>query len=170
MVLKTVKMNKRAPHVKYSQKVCDFICDQIKQGESLRSMCSKYPGKVPCREAIWDWRSKYPEFKAQFNDALQVFFFDKIDEIEYLSKKVVEEQEGVLCSSKAEAMSRRVYIDALRLRIDTLKFTLAKMASKFVKELQDTPQIAIAMPNINVISYKQIEPETIEPVEVKRLS
>ena len=138
--------------IRYSKALGNFICDKIEDGICLAETCRKFP-KMPAESSVYDWKKMYPEFKKQIDAAYVTFFYKKIDEIEMLSKEPVPE--GM------DKMAARLWLDSKRIRIDTLKFTLGKLAPKLVPDLRDMPTTAIGItaPTITIMNYSQASPQ-----------
>lgn len=67
------------PSVKYSQEICDEICERIGMGQTLRQI-SAVVG-FPDRRQIYRWRLKYPEFLAAIDKADEMSDVATMDEI-----------------------------------------------------------------------------------------
>lgn len=107
--------------VKYSQKAAEFLCEQIEEGASAKSVVLKYPDMFPSYRNIWRWRRDMPEFREMIDAAYESYVMCKIDEIEEISKE--KTPQGL------EKMDILAYNNDKRARIDVLKFTIAKTAS-----------------------------------------
>lgn len=149
---------------KYSKGLLNFITDKICEGISLREICKTFKDDVPAEKTIYLWKKQYPECKKALDEAYQTFFYKKLDELEELSKEAMRLTSSLKSVEKDEAAAIRLKLEGLRQRIDTLKFTVAKIAPKMVPDLRDIPSTQVAViPNINVINYSQSEnPKLIE--------
>jgi hypothetical protein len=163
---------------KYSQAIAKTICTKVEEGISVAALC-KNSDYFPDEATIYRWKKQYPEFKQALNDAYQIFFYKKIDEIEELSKELLnvdkdlKELNGLDAQEvKGWQAARRAHQDAIRMRLDTLKFILAKLAPKLVNDLKDQPvnQALTVMPNIVIMNYSKPEDEkNITPSSTPRL-
>lgn len=62
---------RRSPYIKYSAEVAALVCERVATHPiGLRKLCDMYDD-MPDKEAILDWRYKYPEFAANFNISKQ---------------------------------------------------------------------------------------------------
>lgn len=163
-----------APPVKLSKAIVSFLCDKIEDGITISKICKEYKHHelVPEEKTIYRWKKKYPEFKVALNEAYQTFFYKKMDELEDLSEeyKQIEEELAVLSDAagkdrvhfnkfKAALMSSKDHRDNVKMRIDTLKFILGKLAPKLVTELADQSKQIVAPTSIVVVNYKDQRPD-----------
>ena len=138
-------MAKALTTIKYSQALARMICDNVEDGITVAEQCKKNDN-LPTERTIYRWKKQYPEFSKMLFDSYQIFFIKKIDEIDDLSNAPLPE--GLDKIALNAELNRR------RIRIDALKFILAKLAPKMVPELRDTPTTAVAvMPQIQIIKY-----------------
>lgn len=148
------KLLEQASHVqvfsqKYTKALGEFICAKVEDGTTVKDIAESYKNQGMVDEAtIYRWRKKFPEFKYALDQAYQIFFYRKIDELEELSKKPIDEANG-RSSNGLEIAQRKI-------RVDALKFILTKIAPKMCSELRDTPQTQIAvLPTINIVKYQE---------------
>lgn len=137
---------------RYSAALTNFFCDKIEDGETIAEICRNYKDQgIPNEKQIYRWKKRHPEFKEAIDLSYQTFFYKKIDELEELSKAELPKD------MDKQALSAEV--NRRRIRIDALKFILAKLAPKMVPDLRDTPQNAVQvnLPPINIVNYKKLD-------------
>ena len=123
------KKNKGGRPTKYSKWKAKAICMRIMDGESLRSICSrKY---YPSRRAVFYWLNSNAEFLHQYTQAREIqqeLFYDELFEIaddgsnDYYMKTAKD-------GSEYEAVDHE-NINRSRLRVDTRKWVMERMAAK----------------------------------------
>lgn len=157
---------------KYTKTLGEFICNKVEEGISVRQLCKdaeKYG--VPREKTIYRWCKKYPEFGENMMAARKTWFLMQIDELDELSKELMIANKALETCEKDEASAKRLYADSVKIRIDTLKFSLAKMAGRFVPEMQDQ-QNQTVLPVINIISYAKEDLKKLKDItpDVKQIS
>lgn len=178
-----------ATNKKYSKAFLEFICDHVADGMTVKAICEKYPRDLcPEERTVYRWKKKYPEFNKALEEAYQTFFYKKLDEIEELSKELLDNEKSIKeleaidasADSKKEAndakknwlYARKARQDAIRMRLDVLKFTISKIAPKMVPELKDTPAsqaIAYTPPQITIINFQEPKKELLEVKAVDQI-
>lgn len=138
--------------LKYSKGMADFICDKIEEGMTLKEVCEKYKGQVPDEKTLYRWKKKYPEFKDMLGEAYHTFFFKLIDEMKYLADQELDD--NLTPAEKTLELKQRDQ------KIKANQFLLQKIAPLFVRELEkkSDPMVNFQLPQIQVISYKDVEP------------
>ncbi len=147
----------KAPNKPYSQARANFICEHIGEGMHLSEVLKKYPDQCPSEHTVYNWKKQHPEFKLALDMAYQDLFFKKVDVLEACSKELLEIVDEDKSMGKENYYNFRARSDALRQRIDVLKFQLAKLAPKICDDLKDNNQLQIAIPQITVINYADRE-------------
>lgn len=168
---------------KYSPGLARMIVDHIEDGMTIAEICRKYPDMIcltmkpeTAERQVHRWRRLYPDFNKAVNLGYQTLMIKQIDEVNDLSKELLELDSkirelqsnltgenayDILEQVKIEAIRMRERRDNIRVRIDVIKFNLAKLAPKMVPELRD--QVAlVAPPTIQIIRYTEPEIKTIE--------
>lgn len=107
------------PRGKYSKAAADRIIAAIENGSSLRTAAKQEHVTAP---AVLKWKKRYPEFGKQYADACATKYQGYSDEIDDILDEADE------AARDPEYGSQR--LAALRLRIDTRKWQLAKMLPK----------------------------------------
>lgn len=163
--LLTPKVNKKATlfQPKYSIKLTEFIVDKIESGMNLADVCKKFGpesgGVVPNETNCYRWKKKYPEFKAAIDAAYQTFIFKLMDEGDSLTKEVMEitsalKNAGDNEEARFEATKLRGRLDAVKMRMKYIEFTLTRIAPKLVPDLKESQSnINVALPAITLINY-----------------
>lgn len=146
---------------KYSAKLTEFICDKIEEGMNLSEVCKKFGsangGVVPTEKNCYKWKKKFPEFKKAVDEAYQTFIFKLMDEGDGLTKEVMEISKALKNASdneeaRFEATKLRGRLDAAKMRMKYIEFTLTRIAPKLVPDLKES-QSNIALPAITLINY-----------------
>lgn len=104
---------------KWSKAACERICEHVANGASLRKACEKAGVKYATAQ---DWRKKHKDFADQYARACEKKYHGYADE---LDDTLNEADEAAL--DPAYGNQR---LAALKLRIDTRKWQLAKMLPK----------------------------------------
>ena len=93
----------------YSAAVAQILCDRLAEGESLRAICSD--PAMPTKKAVMLWLASKPPFLRQYEIARMA----QADALFELMQEIADSGENV---------------PHARLRVDTLKWRLARMAPK----------------------------------------
>jgi hypothetical protein len=113
----------------YSVQIAEIICSRIGDGESLRQICAS-PG-MPGKSSIMRWLEANPEFRDQYARARELqaeHWAEEIIEIADDSRNDFVEKEG-RDGSTYEAVDGE-HINRSRLRVDTRKWLMARLAPK----------------------------------------
>lgn len=98
---------------KYTEELALEICIRIQKGESLRAIC-ECEG-MPERHTVFNWTMKNEKFFTQYRDAMDIRLETRIEEMQDLCDKALEEPGKV---------------QAYKLKIETLKWEASKLKSK----------------------------------------
>jgi hypothetical protein len=108
--------------MEYSQELADAICELIAQGNSMRAICSS--DAMPAKSSIFKWLREHKEFADQYarakEDALELY----ADELVEIADDISDDVSGEL------QMPNSVAVQRARLRVDTRKWILSKLAAK----------------------------------------
>lgn len=104
----------------YSPELASIVLTRIANGESVREI--SLDKDMPSREAIREWRNKYPEFSKAYLDAKRICAEEYFEEIEDLIKSAED----------------RVDLEKKRYFAETIKWKLSKM---FPKKYGDKPDL-----------------------------
>lgn len=142
---------------KYSKALANVICGKIEDGITIAEMGRDV--NFPDESTIHRWQKQYPDFRIQVKAAYAIFFYKMLDEINDLSKELldIEKDKQDIAdltttggNVKTWIYAKRARQDAIKIRIDTLKFALAKLAPKFVEDLKEVPSQLQGAGNITV--------------------
>ncbi len=177
---------KRGPSTKYNKALGVFIASKVEDGMTLKAVHAQYP-EVPTPKTIIEWKKAFPEFNDLMKQAYGTQIYNQMDEMKDLSEELLRIDESLsakimnaqksgdegelkeaLMYAKIHSATLRDRRDNIRVRLDTIKFSLSKLAHIFLSEFKESPKTAIQVniPTVQVINYK----DTIEhPVEVKSI-
>lgn len=100
------------------------VCMRLTMGESLRKICARKG--YPSRHAIFRWITSNPQFRDQYAQARELqqeVFYDEIFEIaDDGGNDYIETEQGAKLNSE--------HVQRSRLRIDTRKWVMERMAAK----------------------------------------
>lgn len=114
----------------YSQELSIKICTRLGLGESLRSICRDE--EMPCMASVMGWLTTKPSFLEQYARAREIQAETQFDEMIDIVDQPPElaritDKNGELVEVKFDS----AYVQWMKLRIDTRKWTAARMASKY---------------------------------------
>ncbi len=114
----------RRAHIKYSPEVAARVCERVATHPvGLRKLCDMYDD-MPDKEAILDWRYKYPDFAANFNISKQ------------FQAEIMAEEMNDLCEVPTYFDRQGIErVDAGRvacqkLKVDSIKWQAARLAPR----------------------------------------
>ena len=123
----------------YTQELSNKICTRLGLGESLRKICRDED--MPCLSSVMSWLTTKPAFLEQYARAREIQAETQFDEmidivdqppdLNYVTGKNGEQIEVKFDSS---------YVAWMKLRIDTRKWTAARMASKYNERVMPTEE------------------------------
>lgn len=146
----------------YSDKVANDICIRIALGESLRKICMEE--EMPAQSSVYEWLLRYPDFsekyvrarelqaETQFDELVDIV--DQPPELSYVTGKNGEPIEVKFDSS---------YVAWMKLRVDTRKWTAARMAPrkygehKQAEEQTDPTVIDVSVRDMLDVAVKRLE-------------
>jgi len=127
-------MGKRAPKVRFSKKVCDFICDKVAEGLTVAEICDRrFKEITPSSATVYRWERKYKTFKENLTASYDIFFQRKLEELEFISTEPA--------ASLYPDLDYKERAEARRARLDTLKFELGKLAPVMAKRFRETRKV-----------------------------
>jgi hypothetical protein len=120
---------KRGRPSDYSTRIAEIICLRIGDGESLRRICAE--SEMPSKTSVMRWLGANTEFRDQYARAREMqaeHWADEIIEIadDGTNDYVIKERGD---GSKFEAVDGE-HINRSRLRVDTRKWLMARLAPK----------------------------------------
>lgn len=114
---------------KYTQKLADAICEQLADGNSLRTICSTQ--KMPNRSTVFRWLAENAIFRDQYAHAREEQADTLADEIIDIADKAVL-GERVKKDSRGKVIERQTgdMVERSKLRIDARKWYAGKLKPK----------------------------------------
>jgi hypothetical protein len=142
--------------VQKSEKVISFILDKMcDEGLLIGTICRKYPTQTPAPKTFYRWESEDPELYDRVSQAYYVWLMGKMEELEYVSTT-----DSRILFPEIEDFRERS--EARRVRLDTLKFSLGKMApilSKRFSPKQEVHHTGDGGVILNIMDYGTKEKE-----------
>jgi hypothetical protein len=115
----------------YTIELAETICDRIAEGESLRSICADED--MPDKKTVLRWLRKDEEFRAHYAQAREDQAEHLLDEIFQIADDTTNDTEYGDAGPKANTE----WISRSRLRVDTRKWAMSKLAPKKYGEKLD---------------------------------
>lgn len=119
----------------FSQETADAICSRLAEGESLRQICTDEV--MPGKSTVMRWLSSNTEFRDQYARAREA-------QADYWAEEIIEiSDESALDSIATEDGAARInseFVARSRLRVDTRKWLMARMAPKKYGDKLDIDQ------------------------------
>jgi hypothetical protein len=113
----------------YTQDIGDSICERLAEGESLRGICK--PDDMPSMKSVLRWLAKFPEFRIQYLEACEAreaHLFEEMREIaDDGSNDWMDRKNG---DGSTTRVVDHEHINRSKLRVDTIKWQLARMNPK----------------------------------------
>jgi hypothetical protein len=106
------------------------ICDRIAQGESLRHICML--PRMPSKPTVLRWLEQFPEFRTHYAHARELqadHFLEQIQEIAHDGRNDWEVLESERTGQDRIVLNAE-HVQRSRLRVDTLKWVMSKLAPK----------------------------------------
>lgn len=154
----------------YSPEIVDAICDRMAEGKGLVEICSA--PDMPGRSTVYRWIESNADFRrrhAKAREAQMDYYAELILKIAFdESGDVIYDQDK---DGKTSAVANHAKVQRDRLKVDTLKWTAARLfpkryGDKFellaaVNET-DEPRPAIVSwePSVRLITYPMVDPAT----------
>lgn len=116
----------------YTPEVAAEICERIALGETLVSICKdeKLPSEQTVRRWCWEGKPEHEEFRAAYARAREAQMDAWADEIVTISDDGSQDTKYVGRDGKELAVCDAEWISRSRLRVDTRKFLMAKIAPR----------------------------------------
>lgn len=146
----------------YTDELANEICVRLGLGESLRKICSDED--MPCLASVMGWLTKKPDFLEQYTRAREIQaetqfdeLIDIVDQPPELSR--VTDKNGELVEVKFDSS----YVAWMKLRVDTRKWTAARMAPKRygehkqAEEQTDPTVIDVSVRDMLDVAVKRLE-------------
>ena len=120
---------KKSP-IRYSESFADYFCDlMVEHSLEVKTLCAKFPDATPSFTTIYKWSSKYPYFETALIKAREHIVSTWLDDLIAL--------EQAECPPLLAKDEMRAYYGDMRLRIDILKFKLAKIAHMITEKYKN---------------------------------
>lgn len=108
--------------MEYSQELADAICELVASGKGIRTICSAE--NMPAMSSIFKWLNEHEEFSEQYARAKAEVLENYADELVEISDDSSNDVSGEL------NMPNSVAVQRAKLRVDTRKWILSKLAAK----------------------------------------
>jgi len=167
------KINKSRGESLYSKALGVFIASKIAEGLTMKQIHTQYP-EVPTPKTQIEWKKKFPEFNDLVKEAYGTQIMQQMDEANELSQELLRIDEELrdkiktaqnsgdeaamkeaLLFAKIHSATLRDRRDNIRVRLDTIKFSLSKLAHIFLSEFKESPKTAVQVnvPSVQIIKY-----------------
>jgi len=146
----------------YSDKVADDICIRIALGESLRKICMEE--NMPAQSSVYEWLLRYSDFSEKYTRARELQAETQFDELtdivdQHPELAHVTDKNGELVEVKFDSS----YVAWMKLRVDTRKWTAARMAPKKYgdhkapEQKEDQTVIDVSVRDLMDVAVKRLE-------------
>lgn len=112
----------------FTQDLADTICGRISEGESLRSVCRDE--SMPSTFTVMKWARENPEFSQQYAKARDALLEHWAEEITEIADDDSNDWMETHDKDNAGYRANGEHINRSRLRVDTRKWLLSKLAAK----------------------------------------
>jgi hypothetical protein len=150
----------------YTDELVHEICVRLGLGESLRKICSDE--HMPHIATVMMWLTKKPEFLEQYTRAREIQAETQFDELIEIADQPPElshvvDKNGELVEVKFDSS----YVQWMKLRIDTRKWTAARMAPKKYGE-HKTPEEThdLTVIDVNVRDMMDVAVKRLELIRI----
>lgn len=141
----------------YSQELADKICEQIAQGYSVRTLCSKEG--MPATTTFFRWIRENQSFRQQYayatEERTEAMAEDLLDIADDGSNDLMTIQKG----HETYEVENKEVTNRSRLRVDTRKWLMSKMKPKKYGDKVDVTSDGKAIKG-NTIVFKDFSDET----------
>jgi hypothetical protein len=146
----------------YSDKLANDICIRIALGESLRRICME--DKMPAQSSVYEWLLRHADFAEKYTRARELQAETQFDELTDIVDQPPElnhvvDKNGELVEVKFDSS----YVAWMKLRVDTRKWTAARMApkkygeQKQAEQTQDLTVIDVNLRDMMDVAVKRLE-------------
>ena len=150
----------------YSDKLANDICIRIALGESLRRICME--DKMPAQSSVYEWLLRHADFAEKYARARELQAETQFDELTDIVDQPPElnhvvDKNGELVEVKFDSS----YVAWMKLRVDTRKWTAARMAPKKYGE-QKTPEVTndLTVIDVNVRDMMDVAVKRLELIRI----
>ena len=163
----TGKVTKMGRPSRYTEEIAHEICTRLGLGESLRKICRD--DHAPSLATVMLWLNTKPDFLEQYTRARAIQAETQFDELIDIVDQppelsYVTDKNGELVEVKFDSS----YVAWMKLRVDTRKWTAARMAPKKYGE-QKQPEQAID-PTVIDVSVRDMMDVAIKRLELIRVA
>lgn len=146
----------------YTEELANEICVRLGLGESLRKIC--LDERIPSMATVMTWLSRKPDFLEQYTRAREIQAETQFDELidivdQHPDLAHVVDKNGELVEVKFDSS----YVAWMKLRVDTRKWTAARMApkkygeQKTAEETNDLTVIDVNVRDMMDVAVKRLE-------------
>lgn len=143
-----MRKRKYKPRVKFTKRIADEICKKAEEGMSVAAICKKWPDRFPSYATVMRWRKSNKDFAKSLDEVYRIKMYAMLDELLDLT----EEEGSITVDSIKEKypnlttpsdINNQIKIELARIRnrIDTLKYTLQRVAPRIVPEFSEQREI-----------------------------
>ena len=163
----TKKIAKTGRPSLYTEELANEICTRLGLGESLRKIC--LDERIPSMATVMTWLSRKPDFLEQYTRAREIQAETQFDELIDIVDQPPElshitNKDGELVEVKFDSS----YVAWMKLRVDTRKWTAARMAPKKYGEQKQPEQTFDPM--VIDVDVKEMMDAAIQRLELMRIS
>ena len=151
---------------KYTEELAIEICTRLGLGESLRKIC--LDERMPSLASVMTWLTKKPDFLEQYTRAREIQAETQFDELIDIVDQPPElshitNKDGELVEVKFDSS----YVAWMKLRVDTRKWTAARMAPKKYGEQKQAEQTQdLTVIDVNVRDMMDVAVKRLELIRI----
>lgn len=141
-VEQAVAPRKRGRPTTYNKTIGEKLCRRLEKGESLRAICAD--DGMPSTSVFYQWYKRNPEFAERYADAraLQAILMD--DDLQAIADDHSRDYKTVVRDGQEVEVVDSEHIQRSKLRVDTMKFRMTKMAPRmFGEKLELSGQVEV---------------------------
>lgn len=124
----------------FTPELAELICERIADGESLRAICRD--DAMPCTASVKRWLRKNEEFRAQYAHAREEQAEAFLDEI----IEIADDDSQDTSYSDSGPKANTEWISRSKLRVDTRKWAMSKLAPKKYGDKLDVTSLGEKLP------------------------
>ena len=150
----------------YTEELAHEICVRLGSGESLRKIC--LDERIPSIATVMSWLTKKPDFLEQYTRAREIQAETQFDELIDIVDQPPElnhvvDKNGELVEVKFDSS----YVAWMKLRVDTRKWTAARMAPKKYGEQKQPEQTQdLTFIDVNVRDMMDVAVKRLELIRI----
>jgi hypothetical protein len=100
----------------YTPELGHLICKRLVEGETVRKLC--LDEDMPPRQTIYDWLTRYPDFRANYTIAMEL----NADSWADLAQQIADDPAGDYIEKDGKLIPNWENVQRSRLRVDTIKW------------------------------------------------